>query len=70
MIEVTNNRVPILSGKQLIKLLVSHGFIDDRCSGSHHIMKKDRLTVSVPHKGKDLNRPMILKILKQAGLWT
>lgn len=64
-----NGRVPILSGKEFIKLLSNNGFYKDRCSGNHFVMKKDDKTIVVPYKNKDMNRQMTLRLLKDAGLW-
>lgn len=59
-----------LSGKELLRLMERHGWKLDRIRGSHHIMHKPGFPhVSVPvHGGKDLPRPLLAALLKQAGL--
>ena len=59
----------VLTGKQLVKLMVEAGWEIDRISGSHYIMVKDKKTISVPvHDGKDLPTGLLNKLIKQAGL--
>jgi predicted RNA binding protein YcfA (HicA-like mRNA interferase family) len=58
-----------VSGKDLVKLLKKNGWILDRIKGSHHIMRKNGISLSIPiHANEDL-KPGILNVLKkQAGL--
>jgi predicted RNA binding protein YcfA (HicA-like mRNA interferase family) len=58
-----------VSGKDFVKLLRKYGWILDRINGSHHIMRKNGMSISVPvHKNEDL-KPGILNSLKnQAGV--
>ncbi len=59
----------IVSGKELVKLLKKNGWELDRISGSHHIMKKGDLTVSVPvHSNRDLPPGTLNAIKKQTGI--
>jgi len=59
----------VLTGKQLVKLLLEDGWTVDRIAGSHYIMVKDGKTISVPvHDNKDLPTGLLNKLLKQAGL--
>lgn len=61
--------VMVLTGKELVKLLMEHGWTVDRISGSHNIMAKGDKTISVPvHGNKDLPQGLLNKLLKQAGL--
>ncbi len=58
-----------MTGKDLIKLLKKYKWELDRVSGSHHIMKKDHKTLSVPvHGNRDIPTGTLNAILKQAGL--
>lgn len=58
-----------MKSKELIRLLKEHGWVIDRTRGSHHIMIKDKKTISVPfHGSKDLGKGLVNDILKQAGL--
>ena len=58
-----------MTGKNLIKLLKKENWELDRINGSHHIMKKDEKTLSVPvHGNRDIPLGTLNAILKQAGL--
>ncbi len=59
----------VLTGKQLVKLLMEDGWTLDRIAGSHNIMVKGDKTISVPvHGNKDLPQGLLNKLMKQAGL--
>lgn len=59
----------VLTGMELVRLLMKEGWSVDRISGSHYIMVKDSKTVSVPvHAGKAIPTGLLNKLLKQAGL--
>jgi predicted RNA binding protein YcfA (HicA-like mRNA interferase family) len=57
-----------MSGKDFVKKLMKDGWALDRVKGSHHIMRKNGISLSVPvHKNEDL-KPGILNFLnKKAG---
>jgi predicted RNA binding protein YcfA (HicA-like mRNA interferase family) len=58
-----------MTGKEMIKLLRKHGWELDRISGSHHIMIKGRMTLSVPvHGNKDLKKGTQQALLKEGGI--
>ena len=58
-----------MSGKELVRLLIDHGWRLDRIHGSHHIMIKNDQTITVPvHGNSDLKPGLLNAILKQAGL--
>jgi predicted RNA binding protein YcfA (HicA-like mRNA interferase family) len=58
-----------MNGKELLKKLKKSGWELDRISGSHHIMKKDDKTLSVPvHGSRDIPKGTLNKLLKEAGL--
>jgi predicted RNA binding protein YcfA (HicA-like mRNA interferase family) len=58
-----------MTGRELIKLLRKHGWQLDRVSGSHHILKKNTKTLTVPvHGKKDLPKGTLNRILKEAGI--
>jgi predicted RNA binding protein YcfA (HicA-like mRNA interferase family) len=55
-----------MTGKQLYKIALEKGFTLDRVNGSHHIMIKGNLTVTIPiHANKDIPIGTANKILKQ-----
>jgi len=61
---------PKLTGKQLIKSLMKHGFEVARIHGSHHILKhSDGRQTVVPVHGKETIGPGLLnKIMKDVEL--
>jgi len=59
----------MVTGRELIKLLRKHGWQLDRITGSHHIMKKQEKTLTVPvHGNRDMPKGTLNSILKEAGL--
>jgi predicted RNA binding protein YcfA (HicA-like mRNA interferase family) len=64
------SNVPTLKPSDLIRLLMSKGFVLDRVSGSHHIYihPTSHKRVTVPFHKKDLPTGTMLAILKQAGI--
>jgi predicted RNA binding protein YcfA (HicA-like mRNA interferase family) len=57
-----------MSGKDFIKKLMKDGWTLDRVKGSHHIMRKEGITLSVPvHKNEDLDTGIYNELLKKAG---
>ena len=57
-----------MTGKELIKMLKSNGWILDRIRGSHYILIKGKETVVVPvHSNKDIPKGTLENILKKAG---
>ena len=65
-------RLPSLKASEVIRALERGGFADVRSAGSHHrLVHRDdpsRATTVPVHKGRDLPRPLLNAILKQAGL--
>lgn len=61
-------KFPLISGKNLVRLLRKTGFYVSHIEGSHHIMRHpDGRRVVVPvHKNEDLQRALIKAILRQA----
>ncbi|MDR3173727.1 MAG: type II toxin-antitoxin system HicA family toxin [Treponema sp.] len=58
-----------MSGKDLVKLLKENGWILDRIKGSHHIVRKNGVSLSVPvHANEDLKPGILNFFKKQAGL--
>jgi predicted RNA binding protein YcfA (HicA-like mRNA interferase family) len=58
-----------VTGGELIELLRKHGWQLDRITGSHHIMKKQDKTLTVPvHGNRDVPKGTLNSILKEAGL--
>jgi predicted RNA binding protein YcfA (HicA-like mRNA interferase family) len=61
-------KLPALKPKQVIKALERHGFFVQRTSGSHYILKKEKLRVTVPYHSKDLKPGTLKSIIGEAGL--
>jgi len=64
------SRLPILSGNKIIRVLKKFGFEPIRQKGSHVFMKHldGRATVIPVHKGDDIDRGLLRKILKDAEI--
>jgi predicted RNA binding protein YcfA (HicA-like mRNA interferase family) len=65
-------RLPSLKADAVIRALRRAGFEVVRSVGSHHRMvhtQNPRRATTIPvHKGRDLPRPMLQAIIKQAGM--
>lgn len=61
-------KLPVLTPKQIIKILNSIGFREIRRRGSHIQLKKGNLLVTVPYHNRDLNIGTLKSILRQAKL--
>ncbi|HRV29374.1 MAG TPA: type II toxin-antitoxin system HicA family toxin [Spirochaetia bacterium] len=58
-----------MTGKELVKLLKKEGWALDRIKGSHHIMIKGTMTLSVPvHGNRDLPAGILHRLMKDGGL--
>ena len=66
------NRLPILSGVEVIKTLQKAGFRILRQKGSHIFLKHNdgRTTVVPVHKGETIDRGLLKKILRDANIST
>jgi predicted RNA binding protein YcfA (HicA-like mRNA interferase family) len=60
-------KLPVLSGKELIKVLELEGFQIVRQKGSHVSLRKDEFRTVVPLHS-ELSKGTLLGILKQCGL--
>jgi predicted RNA binding protein YcfA (HicA-like mRNA interferase family) len=67
-------RIPALKAQDVMRALRRGGFEVVRSSGSHHRLvhasDPNRATTVPVHKGKDLPRPLVCAIIKQAGFTT
>lgn len=62
------DKLPVLKPKKVIKALERGGFDVHHVRGSHYIMKKWKLRVTVPYHTKDLKPGTLKSIIEQAGL--
>lgn len=64
-----SNKLPILKGDGIVRILIKTGFRPDRKRGSHLILERNKKIVVVPiHEGRDIPKGTLLSILKQAGI--
>lgn len=61
-------KYPALKPKMVIRALERGGFYVHHVTGSHYILKKDGLRVTVPYHGKELKPGTLASIVEQAGL--
>ena len=63
-------KLPVLTPKDVIRILEQRGFILDRVKGSHYIYRHPAsgLRAVVPFHRRDLPQGTLLSILKQAGI--
>lgn len=64
------SRLPHLSSRELLRFLERQGFVRDRQTGSHVILKSPdgvRRAIVPFHGGRDLGRGMLMRILSDAG---
>ena len=63
------SRLHPVQAREVIRFLVSAGFIQMRQKGSHKFFRHpDGRTATVPdHRGEDLGRGILAKILRDAG---
>lgn len=62
-------KLPIISGKNLLKILKSHGYKMIRQKGSHVFIEKDDLSTIIPvHSNEDLGKGLLKSILNDLEL--
>lgn len=59
-------RLPLLSWREVVKVLVKAGFRVVRQKGSHMILVKDECVVPIP-KHKEIKRGLLIEIISEAG---
>jgi predicted RNA binding protein YcfA (HicA-like mRNA interferase family) len=68
---MTSAGLPALSGRRVVRVLTSAGFLVDRIVGSHYVMVlpgDSKRTVVVPvHGAHDLKPGTLRSIIRQAG---
>jgi len=64
------SKLPMLTGLELIKILERIGFKNVRQKGSHVFLKHqdNRITIIPVHKGKDIDRSLLRKILRDTKI--
>ena len=64
-------RLPVVTARQTLRALERAGFLVDRVTGSHYILKHPRrpgFRVTLPMHRGDLKRRTLESIIEQAGL--
>ena len=61
-------KLPVVKPGIVIRALKRNGFEVHHTSGSHYVLKKDKLRVTVPYHNKDLKPGTLASIIAQAGL--
>jgi predicted RNA binding protein YcfA (HicA-like mRNA interferase family) len=64
------SKTPSYTAKEIIKVLLSRGFVLDRSKGSHQVymLRDGTKRVIVPMHNRDIPRGTFHSILKQAGI--
>ncbi|MDR3335078.1 MAG: type II toxin-antitoxin system HicA family toxin [Treponema sp.] len=56
------------NGKDFVKKLLKDGWVLVRINGSHHVMRKNGTSISMPvHKNEDLKPGILNSLPKKAG---
>jgi predicted RNA binding protein YcfA (HicA-like mRNA interferase family) len=61
------SKLPLLSWREVVKVLVKAGFKPIRQKGSHVILVKNEYIVPIP-KHKEIKRGLLLEIMAEAGM--
>ena len=63
-------RLPAITPRQMVRALQRAGFVIDRQTGSHLILRspQTRRKVTVPQHNRDMRRGLMLALIRQAGL--
>jgi len=61
------SKLPLLSWRKVVKVLVKAGFKPARQKGSHIILVKNEYIVPIP-KHKEIKRGLLLEITAEAGM--
>jgi predicted RNA binding protein YcfA (HicA-like mRNA interferase family) len=61
------SKLPLLSWREVVKVLVKAGFRVVRQKGSHLILAKNELVVPIP-KHAEIKRGLLIEIMAEAGL--
>ena len=54
--------------RQFRTILRKNGYVFDRYSGDHCIFSNDVNTISIPFHGKEINRMLALRLIKENNL--
>ena len=57
-----------MKDKDLLKLLLKDGWNEVSVKGSHHKLRKGRQSITIPVHGEDMDKGLLVAILKQTGI--
>ena len=61
-------RLPSIKPRLVIRALLRNGFVIDHTTGSHYVLIREKLRVTIPYHNRDLKRGTLASIIAQAGL--
>ena len=61
-------RLPQVKPREVIAALMRAGFDVHHTTGSHYVLKRDQLRVTVAYHNRNLKRGTLASIIRQAGL--
>jgi predicted RNA binding protein YcfA (HicA-like mRNA interferase family) len=61
-------RLPSIRPRLVIRALLRNGFVIDYTTGSHYVLIREKLRVTIPYHNRDLKRGTLASIIAQAGL--
>ena len=62
------SRLPSIKPRLVIRALLRNGFVIDHTTGSHYVLIRETLRVTIPYHNRDLKRGTLASIIAQAGL--
>jgi predicted RNA binding protein YcfA (HicA-like mRNA interferase family) len=61
-------RLPQVTPREVIAALMRSGFDVHHMTGSHYVLKRENLRVTVAYHNKNLKRGTLAALIRQAGL--
>jgi predicted RNA binding protein YcfA (HicA-like mRNA interferase family) len=61
-------RLPSVKPRLVIRALLRNRFVIDHTTGSHYVLIREKLRVTIPYHNRDLMRGTLASIIAQAGL--
>ena len=64
------HKLPVVNGKELLKILKNFGFCLDHTTGSHFVLynKQNKKREVIPYHIKDIPKGTLMNILLEAGI--
>lgn len=61
-------RLPSVKPRMAIRALLRNGFVIDHTTGSHYVLIREKLRVTVPYHNRDLKRGTLASIIARPAL--